>query len=607
MIPKKTWTFLPPAAAALCFAGLLAAHSFDPSRYTADVKFLASPALKGRGTGTSGLEKAAEYIVRQFRAAGLKPIDGKSYLQRFNVTVNAKLGSGNKLEWGDAGKSVALKAREEFQPFNFSSSGKVESGVVFAGYGITAPEYHYDDYAGIDVKGKLVLILRHEPQEFDEKSVFSGKVYTQHAQFDSKAINAKMHGAVGVLFVNDGPTHPGDEDTLEKFTRNAAPANRGIPFVQVKSGVAEQWLAAAGKNMKDIVTGIDKDLKPQSFVLPQSVHVWLAVDVQRESKKVSNVAGYIPGDTDEYVIVGAHYDHLGLGEQFSMAPSMAGTPHPGADDNASGTAGVLELARYFGSKPKPHRGIVFLTFAAEELGLLGSSYYVNNPELPLDKAVAMINMDMIGRIRDGKVFVGGSGTGSTFKQLLEDVQKHHGDLKLDLTEQGGYGSSDHASFTPKQVPVLFFFSGLHADYHRPSDTWDKIDAKDAAELLDLVAELTNRLTTADRPQYVRIAPPRPAGGMAGGGGGYGAWFGSMPDFSEVPNGFRFADIMPNSPAFKAGLKGGDILFEFDGKPIQNLYDFTYALRAKKPGDKVKVKVRRGSDVVEADVTLEVRR
>ncbi|HBY64482.1 MAG TPA: aminopeptidase, partial [Solibacterales bacterium] len=253
------------------------------------------------------------------------------------------------------------------------------------------------------------------------------------------------------------------------------------------------------------------------------------------------------------------------------------------------------------------RGVLFIAFAAEELGLLGSGFYVNNPNRPLDKAVAMINLDMIGRLRDNKVFVGGGGTGTIFKALLEDVKARHS-ITLDTTEQGGYGSSDHTSFTTKQIPVLFFFSGLHSDYHRPSDTWDKINAQGAAELVNLIGDLSLKLVNgAERPKYVQVVDPRPAGGAMGGGSGYGAYFGSVPDFAEVPNGFRFADVRPGSPAAKAGLKPQDILFEFDGKSIANLYDFTYALRAKKPGETVAVKVRRGADVVEASVLLETRK
>jgi Peptidase family M28/PDZ domain len=321
------------------------------------------------------------------------------------------------------------------------------------------------------------------------------------------------------------------------------------------------------------------------------------------------VAGYLPGLTDEYIVIGAHYDHLGLGEQFSMAPSLAGTIHPGADDNASGTAGVIELARWFSTQPKQKRGILFLTFAGEELGLLGSSYFVNHPALPLDRDVAMINMDMIGRVRDGKIFIGGVGTGSTLKKLLEEITPKYG-LHIDYSE-AGYGSSDHTSFTTKQVPVLFFFSGLHADYHKPSDTWDKIDAPDAAKLLQMIAEVSEDLRESpDRPLFVRVKEPGHAEGVAGqssGGSGYGPYFGSIPDFGETAKGVKFADVHEDSPAAKAGFKAGDILVEFDGKPIQNLYDFTYALRAKKPGDEVMVKVMRGDTPVEAKVLLTKRK
>jgi hypothetical protein len=592
-------------AGALAAVGLLAAAGTDPQRYIGHVKFLASPELKGRGSGTPELEKAASYIEKQFKQDGLKPLDGQGYEQAFSVTVNARMGSKNRVEWTTNGGTHTLKVTDDFNPFNFSSSGTVSSGVVFAGYGITANEYHYDDYANLDVKGKIVLILRHEPQENDDKSPFGGKALTMHAGLDNKAANAKIHGAAAVVLVNDLPNHPGDNDAVDKFARTVGPNTPGIPFVQVRGVVASEWLAPAGKNLGDLVAAIDKELKPQSFALPDSVKVTVETDVERQNKTVHNVAAWLPGESSEYLIIGAHYDHLGLGEQNSLATGdQKGKPHPGADDNASGTAGVLELARYFAHGPKPKRGILFITFAAEELGLLGSSYYVNHPELPLDQCVAMINLDMIGRIRDGKVYVGGTGTGSTFQKLLEEVRPKY-KLTLDLSEQAGYGSSDHASFTPRDVPVLFFFSGLHADYHRPTDTWDKIDSQQASQLLDFIAEVATRLADApDRPKYVKIAPPRPAGG---GGGGYGAWFGSMPDFAEVPNGFRFADVMPNSPAMKAGLKAGDVLFEFDGMPITNLYDFTAALRTKKPGDTVPVKVHRGDKVVDAKVTLETRR
>ncbi|MCW5977484.1 MAG: M28 family peptidase [Bryobacteraceae bacterium] len=586
------------------------AAEFDSDRYLQHVRFLASEDMKGRGTGRPELDKAAEYIAGQFRQASLQPADGRSFYQDFTVTTKARIGANNRLVVRDAGAERALKFQTEFIPFNFSARGSYSGQVAFVGYGITANEYGYDEYAGVDVKGKFVLVLRHEPQEYDEKSIFAGKVYTEHAQLFSKAVNAKMHGALGVLFINDTGNHGGREGDLEKFESTVGPTDAGIPFVQVKAEIAEEWLAQAGRKLADIQKGIDEDLKPRSFALPETLTVQLQTDLRRDLRTVRNVVGYLPGREPEYIVIGAHYDHLGLGEQFSMAPSEAGKPHPGADDNASGTAAVIELARYYAAQPQRKRGLLFMTFAGEELGLLGSSHYVNNPLMPLGKAVAMINMDMIGRIRDSKVYVGGVGTGTTFREVLDSMLDRT-ELKIEYSDLTGYGSSDHTSFTTKEVPVLFFFSGLHSDYHRPSDTWDKIDAPQTAKLLGFIAGVADKLAgEEERPQFVRVVDPHGGkmGAIAGSSaGGYGPYFGSVPDFADNPKGLRFADVREGSPAAKAGLKAGDILTEFDGKPIQNLYDFTYALRAKKPGDEAPVKVLRTDSVVEATVTLEERK
>ncbi len=595
----------------LILSAALAANAAEikPESYLNNVKYLASDALKGRATGTPELEKAAKYIAGEFRKAGLKPAGaGGAWLQAFPVTVSARLGKGNLLEvTGSNGKRTQLKTAADFLPYGFSEAGKASGQVVFVGYGITAPELGYDDYAGIDTKDKIVLVLRHEPQEFDEKSKFDGKTLTLHSQFISKATNARIHGARAIILVNDLHQHPSGQEGLDDFTKTAGPANAGMPFVQVKASVAEAWLKDAGKDLRAAAEGIDKDLQPRSFALSIEAHI--ATDLARITKTAHNVAGYLPGDTDEYVVIGAHYDHLGLGDNHSLAPSQIGQVHHGADDNASGTSGVIELAKWFGLQPKQKRGILFLTFAGEELGLLGSSYYVANPLKPLDKAVTMVNMDMIGRIRDNRVFLSGSGTGSTFKALLDGTKDTHG-LRLDLSEQGGYGSSDHTSFTTKRVPTLFFFSGLHGDYHKPSDTADKIDATGAAHVLDLVADLATKLASSEnRPEFVRVVDPRPQApaSSSGGGGGYGPAFGSIPDFNEPPKGVRFADVRDGTPAQKAGLKPGDILIEFDGKEVKNLTDFTYLLRTKKPGETVLVKVLRGDQTIEAKVLLTERR
>ena len=602
------------AVAAAAIAATSDGASFDPARYLDHIKFLASPEMKGRATGSPELDKAAAYIADHFRADGLQPAPGQnSYLQAFEVTTSARLGRNNRFEFVSGGETQTLQVSKEFVPFNFSSSGKASASVVFAGYGITAPEYNYDDYKGIDAKGKFVLVLAHEPQEYDPKSVFEGKVYTHHSQLSSKASNAKYHGARGLILVNDLANHKQDGDQLERFGSTSGPKDAGILLVQVKEDVITPWFRAAGRDIEEIEKTIDADLQPRSFALPP-VEVRENIDVERVVKTAHNVVAYLPGQTQEYIVIGAHYDHLGLGEQFSMAPSLAGTVHPGADDNASGTAGVLELARYFSSQPKPKRGFLFMTFAGEELGLLGSAFYVEHPELPLAKAVTMINMDMIGRVRDGKLYIGGVGTGTSLRSDLDRITPRFEKLRIDYSGNSGYGSSDHAEFTAKQVPTLFFFSGLHGDYHKPSDTWDKIDSTDAVEILQLVAEVATRIgNDAERPQFLRVIEAGdPHSGSAGplssgSGGGYGPNFGSIPDFSEPPTGVRFADVKEGSPAALAGLKAGDILVKFGDRDIANLYDFTYALRAHKAGDEVLVEVLRGNKKITAKVLLTVRK
>jgi hypothetical protein len=593
------------AAVTLLYA---ASPSIDPNLYLNDVKYLASPELRGRATGSPELETAAAYISGKFREFGLKPADGKDYYQAFDVTTSAKPGPANRFQFTEDGRKTTLEFEKDYIPFNFSHAGRLTGGLVFAGYGITAPERKYDDYTGLDVKGKIVLILRHEPQEHDEHSAFGGKTYTEHAKFTSKVSNAKMHGAGGVILVNDTPNHKEDEDKLQVFGAVEGPEDAGIPFVQVKEAVAAGWFAAAHKPLADLMQTIDHDLKPQSFIFPPSIQIDANVDLERLVKTVHNVDAYIAGETDEYVVVGAHYDHLGLGGQFSLAPSMTGTVHPGADDNASGTAGVIELARWYARQPKPKRGILFLTFAGEEQGLLGSQWWAEHPELPLDKALAMVNMDMIGRVRNGKLYVGGTASGSSFRAMVERLAPQHADLNVDYSEGPEAGSSDHTSFLSKHVPSLFFFSGLHSDYHKPSDTWDKIDAPATARVLALVADVVDELRGAPgRPEFVKAAPAGHGGGTDPGpvtqGSGYGPWFGSVPDFGEGVQGVKFADVSVGSPAAKAGLQAGDIMVEFDGKAIQNLYDFTYALRAKKPGDEVKVKVMRQGKAMEVPVVL----
>jgi hypothetical protein len=579
--------------------------SVDPAKYLADVKTLSAPNMEGRGAGTKGIDRAANFLAKRYKSLGLQPAGTSGYFQPFSVITGAKLSGTNVLTENINSVKKDLKINEEYVPFSFSAPGEAGgSGVVFAGYGITAPEYSYDDYAGLDVKDKVVVVLRYEPSGFATKSGNQGM--THHSQLVSKAINARNHGAKALVVVN-GKLGDGEEDLLTRFGSVSGPENVGIVMVQVKNTVADEWFKAASKSLADTQSGINASAKPASFAFPDGVRVGVTVGIKVTRATVNNVVAYMPGQTDEYVIIGAHYDHLGYGNFDSLAPSQIGQIHPGADDNASGTAGVLGLA----SVLAPHRqelkrGILFISFAGEELGLLGSAYWVAHPTKPIAKAVAMINMDMIGRIKDKTVYVGGVGTGSTFKVDLSTAEKY-GDngLKFEASASG-FSSSDHTSFVAAKVPSLFFFSGLHSDYHKPSDTWDKIDSADATKLLLVVGQTAIELDNSEtRPQFVEVVDPHSSG--TSGGGGYGPYFGSIPDFGQEGDGVKFSDVKPGSPAAISGFKAGDVLVKFGNKPIHNLYDFTDALRASKVGDVVEVTVMREGKPVTTSVKLEQRR
>lgn len=590
------------AFASLVIAAPPAISTADPHRYLDDIKALTVPAMEGRGAGTKGLTRAQHLLEKRYKSLGLEPAGTNGYLQAFTVITGAQLKGKNELLVTTGGQKRELKSKQDFVPFSFSSSGSAHGALVFAGYGVTAEEFNYDDYAGIDVKDKIVVAIRYEPASFAAKAGNQGM--TRHSQLVTKAINARNHGAKALILVN-GKLGDGEEDLLTRFGSVSGPEDTGIIFAQVKNAVADSWLKSGGKSLADLQDQINASSKPGSFELGGNLSATLTVNIKTTRATVNNVLAYLPGQTDEYVIVGAHYDHLGRGDSNSLAPSQIGQIHPGADDNGSGTAGVLELARMFAPlKGQLRRGILFESFAGEELGLLGSAAWVRNPTRPLDKAVAMLNMDMIGRIKDQKVYIGGVGTGSTLKATVERAAANSG-FKIEYSP-GGYSSSDHTSFVARKIPVLFFFSGLHSDYHKPSDTWEKINPEAATRLLDVVGSTAEQLADAEeRPAFITVAEDKPTGGS--GGGGYGPYFGSIPDFGQVENGVRFSDVRPGSPAAKAGLKAGDILVQFGGKPIKNLYDFTDALRGSKVGDLVEVKVMRDGQPLTAPVKLEQRK
>jgi len=588
-------------------AGSLPLNELSADRYMQYISFLASDDLKGRGNGTPELERAADYIGAQFRSLGLKPAgDGGTFFQKFEITTGVEFSSKNALQIAGGSK----QRDKDFATLPISTSGMYEGPVVFAGYGITSPALQWDDYAGINVTGKAVVVFRHDPEEGNPNDRFV-KDPSEPNTFISKARNARKHGAKAILFITDPNHHASTPDTLTKDVAELEARDLSILAMHTTRAAVMPLFEKSGKNIADVQKAIDDGRKPESFEL-KDAKIRAVSDVRPVRKTVRNVMASVTGsDTrlkNEWVVIGAHYDHLGLGDANNeMYATDIGQIHHGADDNASGTAGVLELARLIqNNKQMFKRSVLFMTFAGEELGLFGSNNFVNHPTVPLTSITAMINMDMIGRLSTRSLNVMGTGTSPEFPMWIAEANK---DLGLSLTlSSGGHEGSDHISFNGKHIPILFFFSGLHSDYHRPSDTTDKIDSKGAIRVLSLAAGAAELIANAPaKLQYTEVKEDRPQGGASSGGSPYATYFGSVPDFRDDVSGVLFADVHADSPAGKAGLKAGDLLVEFGGDPIKNLYDFTDALAAKKPGDVVAVVVKRGTQSIKVNVTLEARK
>ena len=573
---------------------------FDGAREKADVTWLADPARTGRGVGTPGIDAAADWIDLQMRAIGLVPAGEKGFRQYFDAPVGARLLDGNALTLA----GIAKKLSVDWQPFTFSDDGKVDAELVFVGYGITAPEVGYDDYAGLDVKGKVVLVAQDFPAEQDPKSIFRDPKNHRYGELRYKVTNARDHGAMAILVVRDDWNHAGKDDI---------PAWKGSPSSRAGLVAARVTLAAlsqAGVDVAALSTPISTDLKPRSKALgvKASLQIAVAHDRARTSNLVGKIVGSDPAVADECVVVGAHYDHLGLGGENSASPDQIGQPHLGADDNASGTAALLAVARAFASQAPPRRTVYFVAFSGEELGVLGSAHFVRNPPAgcAVPKMQLMVNLDMVGRPQQGKLYVHGVDTGKGLRELVRELADRSPPIALKVEMGGeGFGSSDNASFYAKDVPVLFLFNGAHTDYHRVSDTPDKIDAAGLAEASRLAWRAA--WAAADLPariEVVRVAQ-KPQGG---GGRGSRPSLGTIPDFAERKDpGVLLTGVVPGSPAEKAGLAGGDVLLRLGTKKILNLQDMQYALTDHRPGDVVEVEYSRGGKVTVVSVTLAERK
>lgn len=567
------------------------------------VKILAAPEMDGRASGTPGGERAARHIADVFRAAGLRPggDGGQSYFQTFSVPTGIRLGPANALAL-TAPTARAFVLGADFTPLAVSLDDVVEGDLVFAGYGITATNFHYDDYAGIDARGKIVIALTGDPRADDPASPFRRPEAYHYSERAHKIINARQHGARAILLV----AHPRETERLPVLRGLSQP--QGVVAGFVTRATADALLAPGGRALADLAAAIDRTLTSQSFA-PAGVRLRVEVALVRERALAANVIGILPGDDprlrDEAIVVGAHYDHLGQGGEGSLAPDEVGQVHHGADDNASGTAAVLALARGFAaSGPRP-RTLVFATFSGEELGLLGSAHYVKQPPFPLERSVLMVNFDMVGRLREHRLYVGGVDSGTGLRAVVNDAAQGLG-LALEL-RPSPFAPSDHTSFYAAGRPVLFLFTGAHADYHRPSDTWDKINAPGLATVATMAARVVDTVArTPTPPAWVKVDAP--AGGVRG--GGYGAYFGVIPDFGGgegPPQGVRITGVRPGSPAERAGVRGGDVIVRFGGVDVKTLEDLTFALRGRRPGDQVQVVVRRDGREHQVQAVLEERR
>jgi len=457
------------------------------ARMRKDIFFLASDECEGRGVTTKGINLAADYVAAAFKQAGFKPAgpDG-SYFQPFTITDSPKLGSPNILVLtGPQGQQIELKAGLQFEPLGFSKTAKLAGlPLVFAGYGVTAKQPPYDDYQGLDVAGKVVVLLRKTPRPDSKETPFAGPDTSEYAALVTKMANAEQHQAVGVIFVNDAATAQGPRgDVLMDFRYSSRAADvASIPAIHLRRSVLDAMLQSSRATpLTDLEKAIDRLLKPHSGPLT-GWSVGMAVAVNRKIIPAKNVVGVLEGQgphAQETVIIGAHYDHLGWGERGSLARLKTPAIHHGADDNGSGTTTIIELARRLAQMPHRDRRLVFIAFSGEERGLLGSAYYCKHPLFPLANTVAMVNLDMVGRLRPdketgkSKLQVHGIGTAKNFNSLMDDLNKSF-DFKFQKVASG-FGPSDHASFYAKNIPVLFFFTGDHPDYHRPSDTADKIN------------------------------------------------------------------------------------------------------------------------------------
>ena len=581
------------------------------------IEFLADDALEGRMTGSEGAKRAAEHIASQFAQLNLKPVgDEQSYFQAFEFTAGRRIISEENRfhitrQVHGSEQVMEFSVEKDFQPLSFSRNGVVEGEVVFVGYGLSVPGElgkGYDAYAGLDVKDKIVVALRYVPEEVEPER---RQQLNRYSGLRYKAMQAREQGAKAFLVVA-GPNSP-NAGKLIPLDFDSSLADSGIVAASISDTVVNTLFAPSGKDLKEIQSGLDVE-NPHfvgQFPLPD-VKVRIVVSVEKVKKTDQNVVALLPSpeltDDTAYVIVGAHYDHIGYGEIGSLArKGEEGQIHNGADDNASGTAVVLELATTLSKAYQEHpekfnRGVIFALWSGEELGLIGSTHFVNHPVVPLEKIAAYVNFDMVGRLRENKLILQGVGSSSVWTKLIE---KRNVPIGFNLTLQADpYLPTDVTAFYPKEVPVLSFFTGGHEDYNRPTDDSGTLNYTGIERISRLAHGIVlDLISAAERPEYVRVERSQSEGGSRD---TLRAYLGTIPDYTTEETGVKLSGVRAGGPADKAGLKGGDVIVKFGGQEITNIYDYTYALDAVKIGEPVEVIVLRDGKRVQLTVTPEAR-
>lgn len=587
------------------------------SRLKSDLFYLASPDREGRGPLTNGLQRAGDYIAERFKEIGLKPLakDG-TYFQPFTVG-GVVMNEPSTIEFkGPDGKTKAFvvepgKKIPDATVLALSSEGKATGSLVFAGYGITmAKEGTYDDYQGLNTEKKIVMILRDAPRQGRKDDGFENANRRRAlSSLTEKIGNAQKHNAAGVIFVND-KQNAAETDTLIDFAYLATNRFGGeIPVFMISRKLADSMLIASGQaKLADKEAAIDNDLKPQSAEI-KGYSVIMDAHLKRGNViPVRNVVGVLEGSgplAEEAIVIGAHYDHVGSGGFGSMGAGRVVAIHQGADDNGSGTTAMLELAKRFAShKDRQGRKLIFMAFSAEELGLFGSVHYCKEPLFPLEKTAAMINLDMVGRLRPDKeskkdrILVQGSGTSEGFEALLDKINKSY-DFTT-VRQKSGFGPSDHSSFASKKIPVLFLWTDVHEDYHRPSDTPDKINYEGMDKIIRFGSEVIGELASVkEKPKFIEVKTARTGGTRQG-----GPRLGFRPGYNEDEKGVAVEGVTEGEPAAKAGIKAEDKIVKIDGKEVKNLEVYMEIMQTKKVGQTIKIGIIRKGKALELDVKLE---